>query len=60
MRERNLYLEKCRAVERLGEDLQWQGSSHVENLLLTRMNEVLYEQQDEDEEAEYGEDDVDR
>ena len=44
MRERNLYLEKCRAVERLGEDLEWQGKSQNENVLLHKVNEILYEQ----------------
>jgi hypothetical protein len=42
MRERNLYLEKCRAIENLGEDLQWQGSNNAEQTLLDYVYEVLY------------------
>jgi hypothetical protein len=27
MRERNLYLEKCRQIEQMGEDIDWQDRS---------------------------------
>lgn len=42
MRERNLYLEKCRKIENLGEELQWQGSNDAEQTLLDYTYEVLY------------------
>ena len=50
MRERNLYLEKCRAVERFGDGRGWQGGSEIENDMLNNVHEVLYQQQEESEE----------
>ena len=52
MRERNLYLEKCRAIEQFGERIDWQGSSEDDNGLLSAVHEVLYQQQDDGESME--------
>lgn len=43
MRERNLYLEKCRTIENLGDELEWQGSTTEEQTLLDYIYEVLYQ-----------------
>ena len=43
MRERNLYLEKCRAMEQFGERIDWQGSNEDENGLLAAIHEILYQ-----------------
>mmetsp|Transcript_37099 Transcript_37099/g.48758 ORF Transcript_37099/g.48758 Transcript_37099/m.48758 type:complete len:103 (-) Transcript_37099:66-374(-) len=47
MRERNLYLEKCRAIEQFGERIDWQGTSDEDTDFLANVHEVLYMQQDE-------------
>ena len=52
MRERNLYLEKCWAIEQFGEKIDWQGSNDEDNGLLAAIHEVLYQQQDEEESME--------
>jgi hypothetical protein len=39
MRERNLYLEKCRKLEGFGEQLGWKDN---ENNLLQDVNKILY------------------
>ena len=52
MRERNLYLEKCRAIEQFGEKIDWQGSNDEDNVFLVAIHEVLYQQQDEEESME--------
>ena len=43
MRERNLYLEKCRAMEQFGERIDWQGSNEDDNGLLAAIHEILYQ-----------------
>ena len=52
MRERNLYLEKCRAMEQFGERIDWQGSNEDDNGLLAAIHEILYQQQDDGESME--------
>ena len=47
MRERNLYLEKCRAIEQFGERIDWQGTTEEDGEFLANIHEVLYMQQDE-------------
>ena len=47
MRERNLYLEKCRAIEQFGERIDWQGTNEDDTDFLANIHEVLYMQQDE-------------
>lgn len=47
MRERNLYLEKCRAIEQFGERIDWQGTNEDDTDLLANIHEILYMQQDE-------------
>ena len=47
MRERNLYLEKCRAIEQFGERIDWQGTTDEDTDFLTNLHEILYMQQDE-------------
>ena len=47
MRERNLYLEKCRAIEQFGERIDWQGTNDDDTDFLANIHEVLYMQQDE-------------
>ena len=50
MRERNLYLEKCRAIEKFGDSQGWQGGSETESDMFNNVHEVLYQQQEESEE----------
>ena len=59
MRERNLYLEKCRAIEQFGERIDWQGTSEEDTEFLGNIHEVLYLQQDESGEAEMQEQEFD-
>ena len=40
MRERNLYLEKCRKIEYLGDQLDWKDQ---ESNLLTEVHKILYQ-----------------
>ena len=47
MRERNLYLEKCRAIEQFGERIDWQGTSEEDTDFLANIHGVLYREQDE-------------
>ena len=47
MRERNLYLEKCRAIEQFGERIDWQGTNEDDTDFLANIHEILYMQQDE-------------
>lgn len=44
MRERNLYLEKCRQIEQMGEDLDWRdpSSNGAEQSLLDEVHRILY------------------
>ena len=51
MRERNLYLEKCRAVEQFGERIDWQGTSDDDTEFLNNIHEILYMQQGDSEES---------
>ena len=44
MRERNLYLEKCRKIEYLGEDMGWED----EQGLLPFVHQILYQVEDEE------------
>lgn len=53
MRERNLFLEKCRKIESMGEDLQWESSNDAEQALLNYIYEVLYQSQDNDDQDSY-------
>ena len=55
MRERNIYLEKCRSIEQFGERIDWQGGNPNETNLLSNIHEVLYAQQD----GESGENEMD-
>ena len=50
MRERNLYLEKCRAIEQFGERIDWQGTNEDDTDFLANIHEVLYMQQEDDDE----------
>lgn len=47
MRERNLYLEKCRAIEQFGERIDWQGTSEEDTEFLANIHGVLYREQDD-------------
>ena len=47
MRERNLFLEKCRAIERFGTERGWQGSNLAEQTLLDYINDILYQRQED-------------
>lgn len=40
MRERNLYLEKCRQIENLGDELAWKDN---ENGLMKEVHSILYQ-----------------
>ena len=51
MRERNLYLEKCRAVEQFGERIDWQGTSDDDTEFLNNIHDILYMQQGDSEES---------
>ncbi len=44
MRERNLYLEKCRQIEQMGEDMEWtdRSQSRAEQPLLDKVHRILY------------------
>ena len=44
MRERNLYLEKCRQVEDFGESQEWgaDDSTEAEQKLMFEVYEILY------------------
>ena len=49
MRERNLYLEKCRQIEQMGESIDWldnrsnnNSSSGGEQELLDEVHKILY------------------
>ena len=50
MRERNLYLEKCRAIEKFGDSKGWTGPTEAENDMFNNVHEILYQQQEESEE----------
>ena len=44
MRERNLYLEKCRQIEQMGEDMEWtdRSQARTEQPLLDEVHRILY------------------
>ena len=42
MRERNLYLEKCRAIEKFGDSVGWDGTSEAETDMFNNVHEILY------------------
>ena len=52
MRERNFYLEKCRTIEKFGEEREWQASTPQEQDLFNQLHEILYRQQDYDDELD--------
>jgi len=43
MRERNLYLEKCRQIEALGESINWEDPTKNEQPLLDEIHGILYQ-----------------
>jgi|JI102314A1RNA_FD_contig_31_713315_length_303_multi_1_in_0_out_0_1 hypothetical protein len=51
MRERNLFLEKCRRIEKLGESMNWQEKGDTG--LIGEVHQVLYQAAESPENSTY-------